>query len=363
MRNLRKFLSSGLMSGSKKRRRSAKRSRNQSSLGRQLSSESLEKRELLAGDVLGSVSHNHHTPYDVNADYRITAGDALVVLNELNQLGAEGEASAETDENQFFLDVNNDGRLTASDALGIINAMGRGEGVGELVEMFLTARDKDDNAISTVNGEYNIPVGEKFFLEVAYSDLRTPVDASGAFQIRADVITSLPDYLVPVMTETQRLRIASETYDSPNLESVTFTQEGTGLSYVASAANWQGNANFQVLLAMTEFGYVLDTDYSLDPSLQFAGGDRGYLIHWIGDDYDDLDVPNISVTIQQNGGTAMEASVTEFAPILAGPDQVLGTSDDVPNSDAVRFNLDLDVRTWSPFYPANAKRTVYDGLN
>ncbi len=362
MRNLRKFLSSGLMSGSKKRRRSAKRSRNQSSLGRQLSSESLEKRELLAGDVLGSVSHNHHTPYDVNADYRITAGDALVVLNELNQLGAEGEASAETDENQFFLDVNNDGRLTASDALGIINAIGRGEGVGELVEMFLTARDKDDNAIPTVNGEYNIPVDEKFFLEVAYSDLRTPVDASGAFQIRADVITSLPDYLVPVMTETQRLRIASETYDSPNLESVTFTQEGTGLSYVASAANWQGNANFQVLLAMTEFGYVLDTDYSLDPSLQFAGGDRGYLIHWIGDAYDDFDVPNISVTIQQNGGSAMEASVTEFAPILAGPDGLLGTTDDVPNSDAVPFNLDLDVRTWSQFYPANAKRTVYDRL-
>ena len=305
MRNLRKFLSSGLMSGSKKRRRSAKRSRNQSSLGRQLSSESLEKRELLAGDVLGSLSHNHHTPYDVNADYHISAGDALTVLNKIKHHRFEGEASADTDEKQYFLDVNNDGRLSASDALGIINAMGRGEGVGELVEMFLTARDKDDNAIPTVNGEYNIPVDEKFFLEVAYSDLRTPLDASGAFQIRADVIASLPDYIVPVMTETQRLRIALEAYSSPNLESVTFTQEGTGLSHVASAASWQGGATFQVMLAMQEFGYVLDTDYSLDPTLQFAGGDRGYLIHWIGDDYDDLDVPNISVTIQQNGGSAM----------------------------------------------------------
>ena len=269
MRNLRKFLSSGLMSASKKRRNLAKRSRKQNSSGRQLSSESLEKRELLAGDLMENMSHNYHTPYDVNADYRITAGDAQVVLTKLYQLGAEGEQSAESDENQFFPDVNNDGRLTASDALGVINALGRGEGVGELVEIFLSARDKDDNAISTVNGEYNIPVDEKFFLEVAYSDLRTPIDATGIFQLRADLISSLPDYLVPVMTETQRLRFNPEVYTSPNLDSVTFTQEGTGATYVASGASWQANDNFQVLLAMQEFGYELNTDYVLDPTLQY----------------------------------------------------------------------------------------------
>ena len=363
MRNLRKFLSNSLTSRSSKRRRSARRSRNQYSLGRQLSSESLEKRELLAGDVVDNTSHNYHTPFDVNADYQITAGDALVVLTKLGQLGAEGEASAESEENRLFPDVNNDGRLSASDALGVINALGRGEGVGELVEMFLTARDKDDNAIETINGEYNIPVDEKFFLEVAYSDLRTPIDANGAFQLRADVIASLPDYLVPVMRETQRLRFNPEVYDSENLQSVTFTQEGTGVTYVAPAASWQANDNFQVLLAMQEFGYELNTDYVLDPTLQFAGGDRGYLIHWIGDVYDDVDVPNISITIQQDGGAAIEASVTEFAPFLAGDDSILGTADDIPNSDAVQFNLDLDVRTWSPFYGSNQKRTFYDSLN
>ncbi|MAI72271.1 MAG: hypothetical protein CMM01_15360 [Rhodopirellula sp.] len=363
MRNLRKFLSNSLTPRSHKRRSSARRSRNEYSLGRQLSSESLEKRELLAGDVVDNTSHNYHTPFDVNADYQITVGDALVVLTQLGKLGVEGEAAASNEENRLFPDVNNDGRLSASDALGVINAVGRGEGVGELVEMFLTARDKDDNAIETVNGEYNIPVGEKFFLEVAYSDLRTPIDANGAFQLRADVIASLPDYLVPVMRETQRLRFNPEVYSSENLESVTFTQEGTGLAYVAPAASWQANDNFQVLLAMQEFGYELNTDYVLDPTLQFAGGDRGYLIHWIGDVYDDVDVPNISITIQQNGGAAMEASVTEFAPFLAGADTILGTADDIPNSDAVQFNLDLDVRTWSPFYGSNQKRTFYDSLN
>ena len=363
MRNLRTFLSSGLMSGSKKRGRPARRARNQSRLGRQLSSESLEKRELLAGDVLGNVLHNSHTAFDVNADHQITTGDAQVILTKLNQAGSEGEASAESDENQFFLDVNNDGRLTASDALGVINALGRGEGVDELLEMFLTARDADDNAIPMVNGEYNIPVDEKFFLEVAYSDLRVPVNATGAFQIRADVIASLPDYLVPVMTETQRLRFSEDVYTSENLQSVTFTQEGTGLSYVAAAAGWQSLDVVEVMMAMQTFGYTINSDYVLDPNLQFSNGDKGYLIHWIGDGFDDVNVPNINITIQQSGGAALEASVTEFAPFLAGPDGELDTPDDVPNSDAVQFNLDLDVRTWSIAYPANGKPTFYDSLN
>ena len=360
MRNLRTLFSNRIKSGFKKRRRSASRSRSLASTGRQLSSESLEKRELLAGDVLENGYHNFHTPYDVNADYQISAMDALVVLNKLEQVFVSGESAASSDEKLTYPDVNNDGRLTASDALGVINAMGRGEGVGELVEMFLSARDANDQAIQPINGEYNIPVDEKFFLEIAYSDLRTPTEANGAYQIRADVTANLPDYLVPVMSESQRLRFDQATTTSANLESVTFTQEGTGLSYVSTAAAWQANPNFEVLNAMGSFGYTFfgpDQDYTLDTSVSFTDGDFGYLIHWFGDDFDDLDVPNIGVSIQQNGGAVLEASMTEFAPWLSGTDGVLGTADDIPNSDAVKYNLDLDVRTWSlavdsgtPFY-------------
>ena len=146
MRNLRNFLSSSLKSRFKRRLPSAKRSRNQTSLGRRLSSETLEKRELLAGDLVGNANHNYLSAYDVNADNSITVGDALIMLNSMSSVGPAGEAAALGDDDLIYPDVNNDGRLTASDALGVINAVGRGEGVGELVEMFLTARDADDNA-------------------------------------------------------------------------------------------------------------------------------------------------------------------------------------------------------------------------
>ncbi len=351
MRNLRKFLTRGWISGTTKRRRSATRRRANGSLGRQLTSEALERRELLAGDLWENDLHNYHTAYDVNRDYKITAGDALAVLHELARVGVSGEAAADSSY-QTFPDTNDDGILSASDALGVINALGRGEGVGELAEFFLTPRTADDQEITQVNGEYNIPVGEKFTLEVGYADLRGGTDATGAFQIRADIIANLPDYIVPVMTETQRFRFDETAFTDPSLTSITFTQEGTGVTYVADAADWQTNSFFQVLNAMTEFGYTFGTDYEYTPGLTFSDGDQGFLIQWIGDSYDDVDVPDINVSVQQSGGALIEASMTEFSPYLAGPDGIMGTSDDVPNSDAVQFNLDLGVRTWSSFYLA-----------
>ena len=363
MRNLRNFLSSSLKSRFKRRLPSAKRSRNQTSLGRRLSSETLEKRELLAGDLVGNANHNYLSAYDVNADNSITVGDALIMLNSMSSVGPAGEAAALGDDDLIYPDVNNDGRLTASDALGVINAVGRGEGVGELVEMFLTARDADDNAIDITDGEYNIAVGEKFNLEIAYSDRRTPSEAKGAFQIKADVIANLPDYLVPVMTETQRFRYDSGV-DDPSvseLQSVTFTEEGTGLSYVSPAESFRANKFIEIATALSTFGYTFNSDYEYTPSLTFDDGDRGFLIHWIGDTYDDVDVPNIEISIQQNGGAVLEASMAEFSPYLSGPDTVMGTADDVPNSSAVQFNLDTDVRTWSQFYSGG--NTFYDTLN
>ena len=294
MRNLRTLFSNRFKSGAKKRRRSAMRSRGLSSTGRLLSSESLEKRELLAGDVVENGYHNYHTPYDVNADYRITAMDALVVLNKLQDLHVSGESISGSDEESHYPDVNNDGRLSASDALGVINAIGRGEGVNdEVVEMFLSVRDANDQAIAPdLAGEYNIPVGEKFFVEIAYSDLRTPQEAKGAYQIRADVTANLPDYLVPVMSETQRLRFDQEASTSANLQSVTFTQDG--VTYVAPAGSWQANPIFEVVNAMTTFGYEnpffgQNPDYTLD-QVSFTDDDYGFVIHWFGDDFDDVDV-------------------------------------------------------------------------
>ena len=89
MRNLRQlFRRSGLLSSDARRRRSEKKLRNDVSK-RRLNNEVLEKRELLAGDILAP-SHNYWNPSDVNDDGAITARDALAVINRLAVQG-EGE--------------------------------------------------------------------------------------------------------------------------------------------------------------------------------------------------------------------------------------------------------------------------------
>lgn len=79
-------------------------------------------------EVVGSPSltQNFLNPKDVNDDKKITASDALLVINGLNSLtGSLDRAStlAKTVTPGHHLDVNADGRLTASDALFIINEL------------------------------------------------------------------------------------------------------------------------------------------------------------------------------------------------------------------------------------------------
>lgn len=63
---------------------------------------------------------NLFAPSDVNADGRISALDALIVINALNSLD---ENNAANRGNRPFLDVNDDGSITALDALRVINVL------------------------------------------------------------------------------------------------------------------------------------------------------------------------------------------------------------------------------------------------
>ena len=91
----------------------------------------------------------------------------------------------------------------------MINALGRGEEVGEIVELVLTARTANDELIAPdANGEINVNVGERFDLEVAYDDLRVnqflqPDVELGVFQLFTDVAVSQPGVLMPILNETQ----------------------------------------------------------------------------------------------------------------------------------------------------------------
>ncbi|QDT04454.1 hypothetical protein K227x_28450 [Rubripirellula lacrimiformis] len=84
--------------------------------------ESLEKRQMMAGD-LGSL-HNAAMPSDVNGDGDVTPIDALNVINYLSRLSSpEGEfgAPASADDGIKMVDVDNSGNVTALDALLVVN--------------------------------------------------------------------------------------------------------------------------------------------------------------------------------------------------------------------------------------------------
>ncbi|MEM1068844.1 MAG: Ig-like domain-containing protein [Planctomycetota bacterium] len=130
MKDLRQLIGrAGFMAAGKKRR-STKRRRSDA-INRRLRSETLEKRNLLAGGILASQNLN---PVDVDDNGRLTARDALLVVNFLARSYAEGEggltSSSNSDESDggYYLDVNGDGTVSAVDALGVINALNFAEG-------------------------------------------------------------------------------------------------------------------------------------------------------------------------------------------------------------------------------------------
>ncbi|MCG8651913.1 MAG: dockerin type I domain-containing protein, partial [Pirellulales bacterium] len=208
MKNLRQLLSRSGTSSQQRRGRSENIGRSKVSR-RRLSNEALERRELLAGDLLAS-SHNYWHPYDVNDDGQYSARDALAVINYLNSQHAEGELSSQQKPEMFY-DVNADNQVSASDALSVINALSRGEGVGELTELLLTAHTVDDQPIALDGtGDVNVEVNQPFDLEVSYNELRLFDDRLGVFQLFTDISVSQPNVLEPILNETQRLIFGGE---------------------------------------------------------------------------------------------------------------------------------------------------------
>ncbi len=120
------------------RKRSSKKN------SRSLRLESLERRNLLAGDVF----HNYLSPSDVNNDNQVSALDALTVINRLNRLETvDASGEGEQIESSAFADVNDDGRTTAIDALMIINQLNLDSGSIDSSGQELKAR------LSGISGE------------------------------------------------------------------------------------------------------------------------------------------------------------------------------------------------------------------
>jgi hypothetical protein len=140
---------------------------------RKLQLESLEGRRLLAADT--SLSSNFLIAEDVNKDFRVSAMDALVVINHLNARSAsQGEGEFGGGSNApFALDVNRDGRLSALDALHVINRLnGEGEDNLLMVYSYSITNVVSPNETASAASISQIAVGQTFQVNVFVKDNR-----------------------------------------------------------------------------------------------------------------------------------------------------------------------------------------------
>ena len=119
--------------------------------GRTLSTEALESRVLLAGDMVASWQ-NSIDCNDVNQDGMVTGLDAIQVIREINvngprELGARPAGEPGDTSNLPLFDTNGDGYLSPIDARQVINALNAPQGEGEVVavRMQLTDLEGDRN--------------------------------------------------------------------------------------------------------------------------------------------------------------------------------------------------------------------------
>jgi hypothetical protein len=137
--------------------------------------EALEARQLLT--VAPTPVHNALIAEDTNLDFRVSALDALMVVNHLNarSAGGEGELTTFSQSNNSYLDVNNDGRVTALDALRVINRL-NGEGEGTTLMRYsysITNVIEPSNALAG-SPITQVAVGQTFQVNVFVQDVRDP---------------------------------------------------------------------------------------------------------------------------------------------------------------------------------------------
>ena len=347
MKKLRQLLRrSGWLSSNQRRSRPTGSSSESRGGKRRLHSETLEKRQLLAGDI--ALAHNYNHALDVDDNYEITARDALIVVNHLARHGG-GQEITEFDDSMHYVDVNGDGMVTSNDALQVINGLAVGEGVGETVELILGARTVDDVEIAADGeGDINVQVGETFHLELGYQDLRTGLNRLGVAKYIADIGISADGVLIPALTETQRIGFTQEILDETQ---GTITLSLAGSTQTVDIPVTDFFASNTAPATQTEAALVTLGGYSEDEvSAEFlnlssddSAGDNltdlFVLVRYLGDSNVDRDFPALEVSVS---GTAQSISTSaeEFNTRVNGE----------INSDAVPFNIIPDTRSVSPSF-------------
>ncbi len=74
-----------------------------------------------------NLMHNYQLPADVDGNLQVQVKDALIVINELEQLRLAGLSATPLSETQqtYYWDTNNDSLVTNRDALVVVNSLAR----------------------------------------------------------------------------------------------------------------------------------------------------------------------------------------------------------------------------------------------
>lgn len=322
---------------------------------RRLSTQALEKRQLLAGDV--SIGQNLINRYDVNEDLRISPRDALLVINYLAADQAEGEATGRAEGEAVFenrrVDVNGDGNITPGDALQVINAIARGEQMDPLVQFFLTARDENDDPLPVTNGTIEVGTGleNSFFLEVSYEDLRPFGADVGAFTMNLDFLFSRGGLIQPALNESQTLFFGPELASSSTSGDLVIGQVGSAQEVRVSAGTLRSQGADAIRDALTAFGYdAADLDVR---SIQ-GGNDEfpiGFRIRYVGDQYRNDNVPDLTFTDDFGPSVAIATNVVQAL-----------NQDGSLNEAALPYSLNDYSRTFNnnPFYVTKIQSGEFD---
>ena len=322
----------------------------------------MEKRELLAGDIL--FAHNYLNPADVDDNMQITASDALRVINALSTSSSGGIEVTEAGQTEGYMDVNGDGWVTASDALSVINAVSRGEAASAGVKLFLNLRDVNDEALTTdADRTATVNTDDVFFLEVSYSDERTFGTDIGAFQVVTDILVDQADVLTPIVTDTDEINIES-TLRSATMGTATFTlDDGNDTEVVVTLADLQNDLPGAIRDSVATLGdydpdTVVVTSLQGEPLGRFDGqatptptGDANFQFRIRYNDFDlaNQDLPNLQVTFDMD--VQVRSEVVSTSPL-----------DDDGNirGSAVGLNLDTRSRTAPAADPFG--REIYNSL-
>jgi|GEM_PF-1305344 len=342
-------------------RRTRKQSR------RRLRSESLEKRELLAADIL--VAHNELIAEDVNLDQKVTALDALLVINHLSRNGGSQDLTGMArGEFSRMVDVTGDNLVTPMDALRVINTISRAESLGpsdELVELRLNPRTLSDavfgvDKFNPATRQLNVSVGEVFNLEASYVDLRNarPSDL-GIFTFVANIESNSDGRLEPVLTETQTLRISSNFLVAAS-GNISFSRQGiTEPTFNIDLDSFFADEVAAIGSAITNL-YGFSTNQFTVSLLGSGGGTRDYKIRFTDLSLADINIPDLAASGTLVGFPGSPSPIVVTSTNSSTPPRLSGGS---INPLAIPDNINFNSRSFGANERFFGELVSYGGYN